>query len=61
MVTRFAGSAAAVKSENNYASIWKTERIVSIALMGLFPAAILYSSPILDTLLATSITFHVYW
>lgn len=61
MIARFAGSAAAVKSEKNYASLWRTERVVSIALMGLFPAALLYSSPVLDTLLALSTSIHVYW
>lgn len=62
MLTRFAGSAAEVKTDNkNYASVWKTERIISIALMGLFPGALLYSSPILDTLLAVGTSLHVYW
>lgn len=61
MIARFIGSAAAVKTGKNYASLWRAERIVSIALVGLFPAAVLYSSQIVDTLLAASISVHVYW
>jgi len=61
MIARFTGSAAAVKTGNNYGSFWRTERIVSIALMGLFPASVLYSSQIVDTLLAVTISLHVYW
>lgn len=61
MMARFASSATAVKSDKNYASLWKAERIVSIALLGLFPASIMYSSPIVDTLLAASISLHIYW
>lgn len=61
MIARFTGSAAAVKTGKNYASHWRAERIISIALMGLFPASVLYSSQIVDTLLAASISLHVYW
>ncbi|VVC28977.1 Hypothetical protein CINCED_3A008086 [Cinara cedri] len=61
IVARFAGSTVAVKSDKNHASLWRSERIVSIALLGLFPAAILYSSPIVDTLLAISTSIHIYW
>ncbi|XP_050424135.1 succinate dehydrogenase [ubiquinone] cytochrome b small subunit, mitochondrial [Adelges cooleyi] len=61
MFSRCAGTAVAAKSEKNYANMWKAERIVSIALLPLFPAAIMYSSPVIDTLLALSITFHSYW
>ncbi|XP_026805771.1 succinate dehydrogenase [ubiquinone] cytochrome b small subunit, mitochondrial [Rhopalosiphum maidis] len=61
IIARFTGSTAAVKTGKNYASLWRAERVVSIALMGLFPAAVLYSSPIIDTLLAGSISLHVYW
>ncbi|KAL5243594.1 hypothetical protein ACI65C_011004 [Semiaphis heraclei] len=61
MIARFTGSAAAVKTGKNYGSFWRTERIVSIALMGLFPASVLYSSQIVDTLLAATISLHVYW
>jgi len=61
IIARFTASTAAVKNENNYASVWKFERIISIGLMGLFPAAVLYPSPILDTLLAISTSIHVYW
>lgn len=61
IIARFTGSAAVAKNESNYATTWKTERIVSIALMGLFPAAIIFPSPYVDTLLAISTTLHVYW
>lgn len=61
IIARFTGSAAVAKSETNYASTWRTERIVSIALMGLFPAAVIYPSPYVDTLLAISTAVHVYW
>ncbi|XP_050520287.1 succinate dehydrogenase [ubiquinone] cytochrome b small subunit, mitochondrial isoform X2 [Daktulosphaira vitifoliae] len=61
ILTRFTSTATPTKSEKNYASLWKGERIVSIALLPLFPAAIIYSSPIIDTLLATSLSLHVYW
>uniref|UniRef100_A0A2S2QPT8 Succinate dehydrogenase [ubiquinone] cytochrome b small subunit n=1 Tax=Sipha flava TaxID=143950 RepID=A0A2S2QPT8_9HEMI len=61
IIARFTGSAAVVKDKTNYASTWKTERIVSITLMGLFPAAVIYPSPYVDTLLAISTTLHVYW
>lgn len=61
VLARFTASTAIVNKENNYASVWKIERIISIGLMGLFPAALFYPSPILDTLLAISTSLHVYW
>jgi len=61
IIARFTANTSTVKEEKNYAIIWKTERIISIGLMGLFPAAILYPSPTLDTLLAISTSLHVYW
>lgn len=61
MITRFSGSAAAVKDNKNYATVWSAERVISISLMGLFPAAILYPSTVLDTLLAVTTSFHIYW
>lgn len=61
MMVRFTASTATIKSEKNYASLWRTERIVSIGLMGLFPAAVLYPSLIGDTLLAITTSLHIYW
>lgn len=61
MMTRFTGSAAAAKNDKNYASVWSAERVISISLMGLYPAAILYPSTALDTLLAVTTSFHIYW
>lgn len=61
MITRFSGSSATTKNDKNYASLWTAERVISISLLGLFPAAVIYPSTILDTLLAVSTSFHIYW
>lgn len=40
---------------------WTSERIVSVALLGLFPAAYIYPGSVMDYSLAAAITLHGHW
>lgn len=45
----------------SHAGLWTAERAVSVALLGLLPAAIACPSKTLDTLLAISVVMHAHW
>ncbi|XP_033110564.1 succinate dehydrogenase [ubiquinone] cytochrome b small subunit B, mitochondrial-like isoform X2 [Anneissia japonica] len=40
---------------------WKTERVVSIGLLGVIPAALAFPNPALDYALAASLVLHCHW
>lgn len=46
---------------SNHAPLWTAERLVSVALLGILPAAIAFPSKTLDTLLAISVVMHAHW
>lgn len=46
---------------SNHSGLWTAERAVSVALLGLLPAALAYPSKTLDTLLAISVVMHAHW
>lgn len=45
----------------NHTNLWTAERVVSLALLGVLPAAILVPCRPLDTLLAISLVMHSHW
>lgn len=45
----------------SHAGLWTVERAVSLALLGILPAAIAFPSKTLDTLLAISVVMHAHW
>lgn len=45
----------------SHSGLWTAERALSLALLGLAPAALAYPSQTLDTLLAVSIVMHGHW
>ncbi len=46
---------------NDHTRLWTLERGVSLALAGIIPAAFIFPSPIMDNLLAFSVTLHAHW
>ncbi|XP_053546297.1 succinate dehydrogenase [ubiquinone] cytochrome b small subunit, mitochondrial [Bombina bombina] len=40
---------------------WTSERVLSVALLGLLPAAYLYPGPAIDYSLAAALTLHGHW
>lgn len=40
---------------------WTSERVVSVILLGLFPAAYVYPGPVVDFSLALILTLHGHW
>lgn len=46
---------------SNHAGLWTAERALSLALLGLLPAALAFPSKTLDTLLAISVVMHAHW
>ncbi|GCB75325.1 succinate dehydrogenase [ubiquinone] cytochrome b small subunit B, mitochondrial [Scyliorhinus torazame] len=40
---------------------WTSERILSVALLGLFPAAYIYPGGVMDYSLAAAVTLHGHW
>lgn len=46
---------------SNHAGLWTVERVVSAALLAVIPAALLFPSKTLDTLLAISVVMHAHW
>ncbi|XP_037948556.1 succinate dehydrogenase [ubiquinone] cytochrome b small subunit, mitochondrial [Teleopsis dalmanni] len=46
---------------SNHTMLWKAERIVSAALLGIMPIAIMFPSQTLDALMAISIIIHTHW
>lgn len=45
----------------SHAGIWTAERALSVALLGLLPAALAFPSKSLDILLAISVVMHSHW
>lgn len=46
---------------SNHAGLWTVERALSVALLGILPAAIICPSKTLDTLLVISVVMHAHW
>lgn len=46
---------------SSHAGIWTAERALSLALLGLLPAALAFPSKTLDTLLVISVVMHAHW
>lgn len=46
---------------SNHAGIWTAERVLSLALLGIMPAALAFPSKTFDTLLAISVVMHAHW
>nr|WPO06773.1 hypothetical protein [Gryllus firmus]WPO06775.1 hypothetical protein [Gryllus firmus]WPO06777.1 hypothetical protein [Gryllus firmus] len=46
---------------HDHTKLWSAERILSAALLGIAPAAFLYPSAALDTLLAVTFVMHNHW
>uniref|UniRef100_A0A1A9W2N4 Succinate dehydrogenase [ubiquinone] cytochrome b small subunit n=1 Tax=Glossina brevipalpis TaxID=37001 RepID=A0A1A9W2N4_9MUSC len=45
----------------NHTTLWTLERLVSLALLGVIPAAFLVPSQTLDALMAVSLVLHSHW
>ncbi|XP_031619534.1 succinate dehydrogenase [ubiquinone] cytochrome b small subunit, mitochondrial [Contarinia nasturtii] len=45
----------------SHSGLWTAERFVSLALLGIIPAALAFPSKTLDTLLAISVVMHAHW
>lgn len=45
----------------SHAGLWTAERALSVALLGILPAALAFPSKTLDTLLAISVVMHAHW
>lgn len=54
-------TAARRSATGNHSGIWTAERALSVALLGILPAALLFPSKTLDTLLAISVVMHAHW
>lgn len=46
---------------SNHAGLWTLERAISVAILGILPAALAFPSKTLDTLLAVSLVMHAHW
>lgn len=53
--------AAAAAHDHSHSRIWTAERFLSAALVGILPAAVAFPNPVLDYILALSMTVHVHW
>ena len=47
--------------DHNHVNIWRLERLLSVALVPLVPAALIAPSQTLDTLCAIIIVMHTHW
>jgi len=45
----------------DHVKLWTAERLLSVGLLGLIPAAFISPSPIMDYLLAVSLVMHSHW
>lgn len=46
---------------SNHTGLWTIERLVSVGLLAVIPAAFLAPSQVLDALLAISVVIHTHW
>lgn len=46
---------------SSHAGLWTLERAISVAILGILPAALAFPSKTLDTLLAVSLVMHAHW
>ncbi|XP_076040764.1 succinate dehydrogenase, subunit D [Oratosquilla oratoria] len=46
---------------HDHVNHWNAERVMSVILMGVIPAAVVFPSPSLEYLMALSITVHSHW
>jgi succinate dehydrogenase (ubiquinone) membrane anchor subunit len=45
----------------SHVAVWKWERILGIAMLGIFPAALTYPSQIGDAAMAVTMIIHAHW
>ncbi|XP_018794013.1 PREDICTED: succinate dehydrogenase [ubiquinone] cytochrome b small subunit, mitochondrial isoform X1 [Bactrocera latifrons] len=48
-------------AKGNHTPLWTAERLISLSLLGVVPAAFIYPSQTLDALLAVSVVLHSHW
>ncbi|XP_053945468.1 succinate dehydrogenase [ubiquinone] cytochrome b small subunit, mitochondrial isoform X1 [Anastrepha ludens] len=48
-------------AKGNHTPLWTAERLLSLSLLGVVPAAFIYPSQTLDALLAVSVVLHSHW
>ncbi|XP_064470702.1 succinate dehydrogenase [ubiquinone] cytochrome b small subunit, mitochondrial-like [Ornithodoros turicata] len=48
-------------ADASHVAVWKAERLLSAALLGIVPGAFLFPCPAMDYLLAASVTMHIHW
>ncbi|EDW24678.1 GL24273 [Drosophila persimilis] len=48
-------------AESSHTAMWTLERLVSVGLLAIIPAAFIAPSQILDALLAISVVIHAHW
>ncbi|XP_023233171.1 succinate dehydrogenase [ubiquinone] cytochrome b small subunit, mitochondrial-like [Centruroides sculpturatus] len=46
---------------HDHSFMWTLERVVSLSLMGMMPAAFVFSHPIMDYLVSLALVAHVHW
>ena len=51
----------AQRNSHNASKQWKNEKLLTIALLGIIPAAMYLENPITDSLLAVSLLIHINW
>ncbi|CAD6995146.1 succinate dehydrogenase [ubiquinone] cytochrome b small subunit, mitochondrial [Ceratitis capitata] len=54
-------SAKMAAAKGNHVPLWTAERLISLGLLGVVPAAFIYPSQTLDALLAVSVVLHSHW
>ena len=54
-------SKRALSASHNHGKLWVFEKVVTIGMIGVIPAAFMYQSSILDYLLALSLVAHCHW
>lgn len=60
-VRQIATTAVRKSASGNHSTLWTAERAVSAALLALLPAALMFPSKTLDSLLAISVVMHAHW
>ncbi|KAH8381830.1 hypothetical protein KR009_000461 [Drosophila setifemur] len=48
-------------AESSHTMLWTVERLVSVGLLAIIPAAFLAPSQVMDALLAVSVVIHTHW
>ena len=48
-------------SDGDHVRMWTAERVLSVVLLGVIPAAIAMPTPAMETVLALTLTVHSHW